>query len=528
MSTEPRPLPEQPSLRYLKLKAKRRLAAGEFGSLHEAQLAVAREHGLPSWSELKRQVEAQPSPDGHARTQVRWLISRFEDADSLGWVAPDEAELLRHFTERFLAFATAERIVQTLARRAEQLRGELVVLDDQPQRIRARVGGMMFEAATEPEPPHRLGGLRIYPGNVAVTDPRVAMPSSRMAGAVPDGGAAIAETAFAEFGLAALVLAAGSREGAAEAGATCGDTAGLSDPAWVVARGWAVLARGTTPGAPAMLDKPEVLGPEHRFAALSVTKLITATVVLRLVADGLAGLDEPANDHLHTVRLANDSVTIRELLSHSGGVDAQLKTFDGAVPDLASLAGPVLSCGGPRGEFSYSNAGYAALGQLVADLTRTTYAEAATGLVLRPLGMTSSSFPAASAAFGADAVSGYELAADGTFTLVPRQVCTMPAAGGLWTTAGDLVRFALSWSSLLPEALRREALTPVCVRGGPVHVGLGWHVNSDRGVGGHAGGGPGGASSLVVQLDDRRAYVAMTNRRMPIEPVNSQVIRALS
>ena len=45
----PRPLPGRPSLRFLKLEAKRRLAAGEFPALHDAQLAIAWEHGQPSW-----------------------------------------------------------------------------------------------------------------------------------------------------------------------------------------------------------------------------------------------------------------------------------------------------------------------------------------------------------------------------------------------------------------------------------------------------------------------------------------------
>src|SRR6185312_13672849 len=39
----PRALPARPSLRHLKLEAKRRLAAGEFGTLHAAQTAIARE-----------------------------------------------------------------------------------------------------------------------------------------------------------------------------------------------------------------------------------------------------------------------------------------------------------------------------------------------------------------------------------------------------------------------------------------------------------------------------------------------------
>ena len=61
MSDQPRALPDQPSLRYLKVEAKRRLSAGEFATLHEAQLAIAREHGLPSWTALKEYVSAGPS-----------------------------------------------------------------------------------------------------------------------------------------------------------------------------------------------------------------------------------------------------------------------------------------------------------------------------------------------------------------------------------------------------------------------------------------------------------------------------------
>ena len=62
MSDQPRPLPGQPSLRYLKLEARRRLAAGEFGTLHDAQLAIAREHGQPSWTALKELIDSRLAP----------------------------------------------------------------------------------------------------------------------------------------------------------------------------------------------------------------------------------------------------------------------------------------------------------------------------------------------------------------------------------------------------------------------------------------------------------------------------------
>src|SRR6266705_1014791 len=57
-----RSLPARPSLRHLKLEAKRRLAAGEFATLHDAQAAIAREHGLPGWAALKQAC----APESHA------------------------------------------------------------------------------------------------------------------------------------------------------------------------------------------------------------------------------------------------------------------------------------------------------------------------------------------------------------------------------------------------------------------------------------------------------------------------------
>ena len=75
-----RALPEQPSLRHLKLEAKRRLAAGEFGTLHGSQLAIAREHEQPSWTALKAAVDARGTADGRAVEQLRWIATRFGDA----------------------------------------------------------------------------------------------------------------------------------------------------------------------------------------------------------------------------------------------------------------------------------------------------------------------------------------------------------------------------------------------------------------------------------------------------------------
>jgi CubicO group peptidase (beta-lactamase class C family) len=288
----------------------------------------------------------------------------------------------------------------------------------------------------------------------------------------------------------------------------------------VAARGWASL-EGASPegGSPEAL-----LSPGHRFPAYSVTKLITATAVLRLAADGRIGLDDPACAHLRTVRPADDAVTIRDLLTHTAGVDSPGELFADRVPDLVTLTGPVVQPAGPRGAFSYSNGGYALLGQLIADVTGGSYPDAATGLVLGPLGMSGSSFPATWPATGA--VTGYLLAGDGSFEPARAKVCTLPAAGGLWTTAADLVRFGLSWASLLPAALAAEALRPQVDRDFTgAQMGLGWLLNEPKDVCGHAGGGPGAASSLIIRRNTGQPSVALANRLVPIEPVNARLAR---
>lgn len=520
MSVQPRSLPDQPSLRYLKLEAKRRLSAGEFATLHDAQLGVAREHGFSSWNALRRDVSRRQAagsqhesvsqgaiqdlaePGGYASAHLSWLVSRFADADDAVWMAPTDEEMREHFTDRFLSVVTPDRVVRTLAARAGQLRDELVITSVEPTRVRAQVGGMQVEVAADPAEPHRLGGLRVYPIGGKVTDSRVAAPSSRVKGEPPAAVLRVADEAFAELGLVGLVFSAGR------------GPLPSADP-WVVAAGWADL------------DAAEPLRPEHRFPAYSITKLITATTVLRLVADGVAELERPANDYLRTVRLADDEVTVADLLSHQGGVGTPFAMFAERVPDLADLAGPELDSDGPRGEFKYSNGGYAALGQLVQDLTGNTYADVATRLVLQPLGMTSSFFPSARPGLGGDAVTGYELADDGTFESAEDLICTVPAAGGLWATAADLVRFGRSWASLLPEELARAALTPHSSRSGGVQVGLGWRVNVRNNFAGHTGGGIGGATSLVIVRDQNLVGVAMTNRRVLAEPVNGRMLQAI-
>ena len=508
MSESSRSLPDQPSLRFLKLEARRRLAAGEFSALYEAQLAIAREHGFPSWTALKRVVgDSQPDPDEAVLDHLGWVVSRLAGAGQPDWAPPAEQELAEHFEQSYLDRGRSGQLIKNLSAlaRAGWLRDEVIVIAETPRFIRARAGDVRIQTAGADEPPHRLRGITAHRIGQSITDTRVTTPPADTAGEVPEAAAAVAEEAFGEFGLVGLVLA------------------GIDDHGkpWELARGWA------------WLDPQEPLSTTHRFPVYGISTLITATAVLRLAADGRLDLDGPANDHLRTIRLADDDITVRDLLTHADGL-AALATpagwFAETVPGLVALTGPVLASGGTRGTVTQGFGGYAALGALIADVSGSPFPQAAARLVLDPLEMSGSSFPERWPAAGERAVSGYRLDADGSFVPAPAKVGTVPAALGLWTTATDLIRFALSWSSLLPAPLAEEAMRPLVRQGAgwEVAIGLGWRINESRGVAGQGGHSHGASASLVVKLDSGKVHVALTNRGIPIEEVNGRVIRALA
>jgi CubicO group peptidase (beta-lactamase class C family) len=500
MSAGSRSLPRQPSLRYLKLEAKRRLAAGEFGTLHDAHTTIAREHGLSSWPALKQACDATQR-ESHALAQLNWLVTRFRHGGEPGWTAPDDDEMRQHFDDRFLAVIPAGTLVGQLVQRAADLRGELVVIGHTRLQAHVQLAGMAYIASVVAEPPHRIIGLRGMPLRERITDPRVTEPPpARVHGTPPEDTARAAGSAFAELGLAALALAGGEP----------------GRPPWVLAQGHADL------------DRAEPADPRHRFPVPGVTTLVTATAVLRLVAAGRLRLDDPANDHLRTVRLADDAVTVRELLSHTGGVDNPTELYADSMPaDLAALMGPVIPCAGPRGTPAPSNGGYAVLGQLLADVTGTPYPVTATRLVLDPLRMRDSTFPHDPAHIPEEAVTCYNVTADGDFVPLEPKVSAIPAVAGLWATGADLVRLGTGWSSLLPPSLAREALTAQAETSlGGHRIGLGWVLAPRGGTAVTAGVGIEAIAFLRTRIRDQRTHVVLTNRSITVESIDRRLTQS--
>ncbi|HUP86602.1 MAG TPA: serine hydrolase domain-containing protein [Acidimicrobiales bacterium] len=294
-----------------------------------------------------------------------------------------------------------------------------------------------------------------------------------------------------------------------------------------------------------------------RFRPGSITKLVTATLVLQCVDDGLVELDEPVTRHVPSFRLRRgadaDRVKVAHLIAHSSGIDAGdlfVDTGDGddAVERYVDLLADVGLLYEPGRWMSYCNAGFVLAGHLVERVRDQPWEDVVTERMLGPLGMESTSFltgeaeearPAEGRARGHLAALGAIAAVpDGTLAADP--MCTRglgPAGATLSSTAGDLARLAASHLGV-----RREDVPPVLAAtsaarmrelharapGGVTRMaGMGYAWQVWRGAGADVpllprigGANPGQSGLIAVDPASRQAIVALTNSDQGVGALN--------
>ncbi|ROP29596.1 serine hydrolase domain-containing protein [Couchioplanes caeruleus] len=203
-------------------------------------------------------------------------------------------------------------------------------------------------------------------------------------------------------------------------------------------------------------DPQRPLDAGTRFRIGSVTKTLTAVLVLQARDDGLLDLDDPVSAHLDVP--AHGTATIRSLLSHTAGYQREPygDVWDVlTAPDdrrlLADLARAEQVLPAHR-RYHYSNLGLAVLGQLVARLRGGTWASVLRERILDPLGLTATTVdPTAEAAVGY-LVDAYSDAARPEPRL---HLGGVSPAAQLWSTATDMARWAAFLAS--PELVDPDA-----------------------------------------------------------------------
>lgn len=259
------------------------------------------------------------------------------------------------------------------------------------------------------------------------------------------------------------------------------------------------------------------------FAVCSVSKWVTAVLILKLVEANKLSLDHSVNHLLSSWTLTDESgtemsVTLRQLIQHQAGIIDPPSAFgpydsQSGVPTMRSLlSGETGYCptrivvdATAVGVFHYSDAAYCVLQLVIEDISSRSFDQAASDILFRPLGMTSSAYEPTDLAVGGAEPDGLS---------VPPTACfyPYPAASGLWTTASDLMRLidAVRDASFLDPSLR-----DIMFVSNPTvpFVGHGLFLDQDyRNEGSSLGWGIGFQSLLVLYPDDADAFVCLTNR----------------
>lgn len=282
------------------------------------------------------------------------------------------------------------------------------------------------------------------------------------------------------------------------------------------------------------------------FRIASVTKLFTAVAVMQLVERGLVDLDAPVNDALRAYRLVpargvTGVPTVRHLLTHTSGVPEVVRMRDllhpswgsfgyrpvvhsvavgEPIPSLAEVyRGRLAYVSEPGRAFSYSNHGFATLGQIVEDVSGQTWDRYVREHLLEPLGMADTS-PGRSSRTEPRRATGYEIGPRGPIPVVDREWVSR-GASALSSTVEDLARFA---AALLPSGtggrsiLSRGSLAAMMDPHWQPHravpgMGLGFFRGE---VGGHRtvyhdGRVPGFVAMLLLAPDDGAGIIGITN-----------------
>lgn len=237
------------------------------------------------------------------------------------------------------------------------------------------------------------------------------------------------------------------------------------------------------------------VGAGTRFRIASITKAFTAVLVLQLAEEGRLGLDEPLRTYLPKFPgEGTDRITVRQLLNHTSGLpnsDAEIKSYAGArfqgldqyqrafSPDglVARWArGPLRF--EPGTKFEYNNADYIVLGRLLEAAWKKPFETVLRERILVPLGLRDSGLLRDRRIVKGLASTYYR--PDGVRDLreeMPVNAENWGAAGAMYSTAGDLLRFseALFRGRLLKPASLKAMLTP-----GKDDYGFGVWVYSEK------------------------------------------------
>jgi CubicO group peptidase (beta-lactamase class C family) len=270
------------------------------------------------------------------------------------------------------------------------------------------------------------------------------------------------------------------------------------------------------------LEQHTPASPATNYRLASITKQFTAAAILLLNEAGKLRLDDPARKWLPSLPDATQGVTLRHLLTHTGG----LVDYEDFVPDDAPQVHDADVLGllekqdrtyFPAGSsYRYSNTGYALLALIVEKASGQRFAAFLRERIFAPLGMHAtvafengvSTVPVRAYGYGAS---------DGSWTRSDQSsTSAVLGDGGIYSSTNDLAKWdaALYDDRLLRSESRALAFTPATHTDNPsIDYAFGWRITGESLW--HSGETRGFRNVIIRYPERKLTVIVLTNRNDP-------------
>ncbi len=274
------------------------------------------------------------------------------------------------------------------------------------------------------------------------------------------------------------------------------------------------------------------------FRLASFTKQFTAMCIMLLVHEGKLHYDDPLSEIFPEFPAYGKSITIRNLLNHTSGLedyeDLLMKQYPSVSPEqipqirdagVLKLMEQQTSTKFPPGsKWEYSNSGYAVLAMVVEKISGKPFGQFLHNRIFAPLKMDKTlayekgKNEVQNRAYGHTSDKGTWRETDQSPT------SAVLGDGGIYTSLDDLAKWdqALREHTLLSAAEMQPALTPVQPSGGPaksddgrtVNYGFGWFLDPYKGHKrmSHDGETIGFRTTIQRFPDDNLTIIELANR----------------
>lgn len=267
--------------------------------------------------------------------------------------------------------------------------------------------------------------------------------------------------------------------------------------------------------------------PETQIRAASVSKVITATGLARLLTEGKLDLDIPIGQYIPELSEPFASLTCRQLAGHTSGIQHRpprknhKKRHYETIEETLALFKNTSLMFEPDTKYEYSSNAYNLLAAVIERVSGKSYLDYMQEDIFEPLGMVHTTRDLKTELTENDAKMYYfkkgKLTLDRTFSDGTHKL----AGAGFKTTSVDLVRMMKAYNNgfISGRVVKSMFASHTLNNGEKTNVGVGWRINRDmagRATIEHAGSRQGARTVIVYYPEENLSISLMINAKCTV------------